>query len=205
MSDDEPRSGRPRDPGRDEAILNATRDLLGEVGYEQVTVRAIAQRAGAGLATLYRRWPTKEELVVDAIATLPVPAAQGPPKPDADPIESIVELVTGLLDVLQGRRRELVPTIVGQLPRNPALAEALRARVVLPRLGAVADLLGRLPSVDAGRVGHAAELIPASLFFQVLVLGRHLTVDDVRRIVETAIIAAGPLTSAGGAGDHGGG
>jgi AcrR family transcriptional regulator len=185
---DETRSGRPRDPSRDEAILGAARDLLGEVGYEQVTVRAIAQRAGAGLATLYRRWPTKEDLVVDAIASMP--ELPDLPDPAADPVEGLVELVSGLLDVLQGRRRELIPTVIGQLPRNPALAEALRDRVVLPRLAAVSERLAAVPGVDPGRVGAAAELVPASVVFQVLVLGRRLTDDDVRRVVETAISAA---------------
>lgn len=188
MTDDEPRPGRPRDPGRDEAILDATRDLLGEVGYERTTVRAIAQRAGAGLATLYRRWPTKEDLVVDAVASLPV--LPGPPEPGTDPVEHLVEVVSGLVEMLQGRRRELIPTLIGQLPRNPALAEALRARVVLPRLGVVTERLGAVPGVDPDRVVHAAELIPASLFFQVLVLGRRVTEGDVRVAIDTAIAAA---------------
>jgi AcrR family transcriptional regulator len=191
VRDDETRSGRPRDPSRDEAILGATRDLLGEVGYEQVTVRAIAQRAGAGLATLYRRWPTKEELVVDAVASMPeLPELPDQPGPGSDPVEVLVELVSGLVDLLQGRRRELIPTVVGQLPRNPALAEALRDRVVLPRLAAVSERLAAVPGVDPGRVGAAAELVPASVFFQVLILGRHLTDGDVRRVVDAAVSAA---------------
>ena len=190
MSDDETRSGRPRDPSRDEAILGATRDLLGEVGYEQVTVRAIAQRAGAGLATLYRRWPNKDELVVDAIASMP--ELPDLPDPGADPVESLVELVSGLLELLQGPRRELVPTLIGQLPRNPALADALRDRVIQPRLTAISERLAAVPGVEPGRVAGAAELVPASVVFQVLVLGRRLTDDDVRRVVETAVAAARP-------------
>jgi AcrR family transcriptional regulator len=188
VSIDETRSGRPRDPSRDEAILGAARDLLGEVGYEQVTVRAIAQRAGAGLATLYRRWPTKEELVVDAIATLP--ELPDMPDPRTDPVAGLVELVTGLVELLQGPHRELIPSLIGQLPRNPALAEALRDRIVLPRLAAVSERLAAVPGVDRERVGTAAELVPASVVFQVLVLGRQLTDDDVRRVVDTAVKAA---------------
>lgn len=184
----EGRAGRPRDPGRDAAILTATLDLLGEVGYEQVTVRAIAQRAGAGLATLYRRWPTKEDLVVDAVQSfkeLPDLA-----DPTADPVDNLVELVSALLEVLQGPRRGLLPNLLGQLPHNPTLAEALRARVVLPRLAAVTEQLAAVPGVDADRLLSAAELIPASLFFQVLVLGRTLGEGDVRHAVALAIDAA---------------
>ncbi|HEX6421987.1 MAG TPA: TetR/AcrR family transcriptional regulator [Acidimicrobiales bacterium] len=185
---DETRSGRPRDPGRDAAILTATLDLLGEVGYEQVTVRAIAQRAGAGLATLYRRWPTKEELVVDAISHAPdMPELRAP---GPDPVENLVALASGLLEVLQGARRALVPTLVGQLPHNPALGELLRGRIVLPRLAAVTEQLRAVAAVRPERVAAAAELIPASLFFQTLVLGRQLSVADVRATVECAVAEA---------------
>lgn len=190
MTEDETRPGRPRDPGRDAAILAATLDLLGEVGYERVTVRAIAQRAGAGLATLYRRWSTKEELVIDAVLSF----EDVPPVPDpgtaADPVGVLVELVGGLVNVLQGPRRGLVPNLVGQLPDNPALAEVLRSRVVLPRLDAVATQLGRVPGSRPELLDEAAELVPASAFFQVMVLGRHLSAPDVRRIVDRAVAVA---------------
>jgi AcrR family transcriptional regulator len=187
---DETRPGRPRDPTRDEAILDATLELLGEVGYEQVTVRAIAQRAGVGLATLYRRWPTKEELVVDAIACMPEFPDMPGFDPGSDPVEGVVELVSGLLEVLQGPRRELIPTLIGQLPRNPVLADTMRDRVVLPRLAAVTEFLAAVPGVDPDRVRRAAELIPASLYFQVLVLGRRLDDRDARQAVETAVEVA---------------
>jgi AcrR family transcriptional regulator len=188
MPDTETRTGRPRDPGRDEAILNATLDLLGEAGYERVTVRAIAQRAGAGLATLYRRWPTKEELVVDAVDNF----RELPKPPDLtdDPVENIVGLVSALLDVLQGPRRGLIPALVGQLPHNPLLAETLRSRVILPALAAVTQQLRAVPEVDPDRAQAAAEMIPGALMFQVLLLGRTLSTADVRHIVDRAIRTA---------------
>lgn len=188
VSDDEPRVGRPRDPSREAAILAATLDLLGEVGYEQVTVRAIAQRAGAGLATLYRRWDSKEELVVDAVSNYrdftPEPA------PDEEPVETLVRLVSGLLDILQGTHRGLIPNLIGQMPRNPELAEELRSRVIFPRIEAVVERLGSIPGVDPERVAAAAESIPSSLFFQVLALGRKVPESEVRRLVGSAIAAA---------------
>lgn len=60
--------GRPVDKSRDLAILRAALELIAEYGYESVTIEAIAQRAGAGKATLYRRWKSKPQLVADAIA-----------------------------------------------------------------------------------------------------------------------------------------
>ena len=63
--------GRPRDPAREAAILDAVLALVSEVGYERLSVEAVAQRAGASKATLYRRWANKRELVVAAVKAGP--------------------------------------------------------------------------------------------------------------------------------------
>ena len=69
--------GRPRDLRADRDILVAARELLGEVGFEQLTVTDVAARAGVGRPTVYRRYPTKEALVAAAVEELradaPVP------------------------------------------------------------------------------------------------------------------------------------
>jgi AcrR family transcriptional regulator len=59
--------GRPRSPQVDQAILAATLDELAEVGYEAMSIEGIAARAGVGKTTIYRRWPSKEALVLAAI------------------------------------------------------------------------------------------------------------------------------------------
>src|SRR6187402_3084695 len=68
--DDSPRLGRKRDHTRDPAILDAALDVLAEAGYDGMTVDMVAARAKAGKATLYRRWPSKSELVLDALACM---------------------------------------------------------------------------------------------------------------------------------------
>ncbi len=60
-------SGRPRDPRIDAEVLAATRDMLVEVGWDQLSLRAIATRAGVSRAALSRRWPSKAHLVLDSI------------------------------------------------------------------------------------------------------------------------------------------
>ena len=60
-------TGRPRDPRIDDAALEATIDLLEEVGYLQLTISAIADRAGTNKPAIYRRWPTKAHLVHEAV------------------------------------------------------------------------------------------------------------------------------------------
>jgi AcrR family transcriptional regulator len=59
--------GRPRDEARERAILDATLKLVAEVGVDRLTMDAVAQRAHASKATIYRRWAGKQELVVDAM------------------------------------------------------------------------------------------------------------------------------------------
>jgi AcrR family transcriptional regulator len=62
-----PARGRPRDPRCDAAIADAAIELVAELGYERTSVEAIAQRAGVSKPTIYRRWPGKRELIVDAL------------------------------------------------------------------------------------------------------------------------------------------
>jgi AcrR family transcriptional regulator len=62
----EPVRGRPRDPRTDEAIMTATRRLLTDVGYDQVSMDSIARAAGVSRPTIYRRWPSKAHVVFEA-------------------------------------------------------------------------------------------------------------------------------------------
>ena len=59
--------GRPRDETREAAILEATLAVLSDVGYDRLTIDAVATKAKASKATVYRRWPNKAALVVDAL------------------------------------------------------------------------------------------------------------------------------------------
>src|SRR5829696_5897059 len=77
-----------------QAILTATADLLGEVGYTKLTVEAIAARAGVGKQTIYRWWPDKGALVLDAYLAL-VGADQDLEFPDSGDLEADLRLVLG--------------------------------------------------------------------------------------------------------------
>lgn len=68
-ADEAPRRGRPRSKGVDESILLATLELAGEVGIKGMSMDELAQRAGVSKATIYRRWPSKEILVLQALQT----------------------------------------------------------------------------------------------------------------------------------------
>ena len=65
-----PKLGRKRDHTRDPEILDAALEVLAETGYDGMTIDMVAARAKAGKATLYRRWSSKGELVIDAVACM---------------------------------------------------------------------------------------------------------------------------------------
>src|SRR4051812_26383711 len=70
LVDAQPKLGRKRDHSRDAEILDAALDVLAETGYDGMTIDMVAARAKAGKATLYRRWASKPELVLDAVACM---------------------------------------------------------------------------------------------------------------------------------------
>jgi len=93
-----PAVGRPRNPAKDVAVLQATRDLLVEAGYQGTTVVAIARRAEVGAPTIYRRWATKEALVEDAAFGHEQPAPL--PEPTGDLRADLHAWVSTFLDFL---------------------------------------------------------------------------------------------------------
>jgi AcrR family transcriptional regulator len=124
------RLGRPRDPSRDVAILRATLDLLAESGYGAVTMEAVAARAGVGKATLYRRYPGKEQLVVDALASLAEPVR---PADGAGVRDQLVALLEGMRRRSGSLAGRIWPRLVSEAVDNPELMHRYRRQVIEPR------------------------------------------------------------------------
>ena len=90
--------GRPRDASRDEAILTATVALLRRRGYPGLTIEGVASEAGVGRPTIYRRWASREALVLDAAATL-VPQ---PDVPDTGSVrDDLIALMHGAFEAAE--------------------------------------------------------------------------------------------------------
>jgi AcrR family transcriptional regulator len=118
--------GRPRDKRIDGAVLRATVDLLGETGYADLTVDAIARRAGTSKPAIYRRWPGKAHLVHEAV--FPVGAATELPDTGSLP-DDIREMVRRTAAVLTTpAARAALPGLVGEMAADPALHSALLER-----------------------------------------------------------------------------
>jgi AcrR family transcriptional regulator len=181
--------GRPLDRSRDVAILAATLEVLSECGYDRLTMDMVAARARAGKAALYRRWSSKAELVVDALAlkhsTLP--------EPDTGTLLGDLEVV---LEHGQFRRQDYFGTsIIAGLAtacgRDPQLARALHDRFLETGYRLLRLILER--AVDRGEVPRerdlefVIEIIPALFFSRVLTSGKPPDKAFTHRIIHEVI------------------
>jgi len=121
-------AGRPRDPACDEAILRATLDAFEANGYAGVSIEGVATRAGVGKATVYRRFDTKADLVVEAIKRgMQVEDVL----PDTGDVRAdLVAMMRPLMHHLRGTHGKLLITFAAERVRNPDLAEAFDRSVV---------------------------------------------------------------------------
>lgn len=133
--------GRPRDPELDQFILQATLDLLGDVGYSGLSMEAIAHRAGVGKTTIYRRYRHKEELIAVAIEyhrpELVVPDT-GAIRTDLDLMhQHFVETDLSPLG------RQTLAMIISLASTSPQFAEIYWQKYMLPRRQAVSVIFDR--------------------------------------------------------------
>jgi AcrR family transcriptional regulator len=115
-------AGRPRSEIAHQAILDATLALLAEVGFSSLTVEGVAQRAGVGKATIYRRWPSKLPLVVEAFGELPAFADV-----DTGTLEGDLKamLTQYLRSFLSTPLATVYPSLAAERRHNPELGELL--------------------------------------------------------------------------------
>jgi AcrR family transcriptional regulator len=113
-------AGRPRSEEAHQAILDATLELLVEVGFSALTVEGVAGRAGVGKATIYRRWPSKLPLVVEAFGRLP-----GFEDVDTgDLADDLKQMLRGYLQLFNATPLATVlPSLAGERAHNPELSE----------------------------------------------------------------------------------
>ncbi|AWK11056.1 TetR family transcriptional regulator [Streptomyces spongiicola] len=193
------RRGRPRDAARDRALLDATLAVLVESGFGGLTTAAVATRAGVSTATLYRRWSSKEELVVAAAATCTEPHEP----PATGTLEGDLRVV--LRDkaaAMTGEGGRLMRALVGEAAHNTALAQALTAAVLEPAYRRVADVVrsaverGEIPPVeDLGLLGDVVLGPVMSSFFFTSRLPEHIGPAAAReradRLLPFALSAVG--------------
>ncbi|MDP9453524.1 MAG: TetR/AcrR family transcriptional regulator [Actinomycetota bacterium] len=185
------RPGRPRDPGLDAAILAATVALLCEQGFTGTSVEAVAERAGVSKATIYRRWPTREDLLLAAGSEM----GPCPSDPDTGDLrEDLLVLLGGLVTTMRDSPiGGLLPATVDEAARNPELRTRLDA-YIQARRGPVRAALDR--AGDRGELrqgldhGLLADLLAGPVFTRLLVTGGALEEDLPERIVDLVLSGA---------------
>ena len=111
--------GRPRSKRSEEAIIRATTFLLADERYADITVSKVAARARASKSTIYRRWPTKEHLVIEAFNRWPALTAHD----RGDVMSDLLGLYRQFLRILhKPPSNAIMPTLVAERAHNPALA-----------------------------------------------------------------------------------
>lgn len=119
-----------------DAVVAAVLEELAEAGYGALTMESVARRAGASKATLYRRWGAKQEMVLDAVASVSQPPESSG---DATDVRSaIVEILTGVAAWLGDPMiRRILPDLLAEGLRSEAMGRALTTHIGEPRRSAV--------------------------------------------------------------------
>src|SRR3954452_17423589 len=124
------------------AILRATRELLDRRGFQRLTIEGIAARAGVGKATIYRWWPSKAAVVMDAVleaarGRIPFPDTGSAREDLRGQIASVIELYT---HTKTGRG---IRALIAESQHDPSLADALRDRFIASRRAEAATVFDR--------------------------------------------------------------
>jgi AcrR family transcriptional regulator len=176
--------------GRDVAICDATLALLLEVGYDRMSMDAIAARAHASKATIYRRWPGKQELVVDAVR------ARGVGLTVAEDTGSLRgDLVATYRSAVHGSATEdadLIAGVLRAMRTTPELADCVRSQVIESKcdvsrvIVARAVTRGELPAETDPLILH--EVASALWFHRVLVVGGPVDDAFIAHVVDDVLM-----------------
>lgn len=172
---DQPRKpGRPRSAKVDQAILAAALQELAEVGYEAMSIEGVAERAGVGKTTIYRRWPSKEALVMGAIHLI---QAEAPIIDTGNLRTDLLMMVSNALELGKSNPlfQKLVFRAATELATKPAMLQGLLTQIVPSRFHNFGEMIERAkargevrPELDTDV---ALGLIAGPIFYQWLLGG----------------------------------
>jgi len=166
------RPGRPRSEQAEQAIIEATLDLFAEQGFEGVCVEAVAARAGVGKATIYRRWPNKEELLLAALGSMKSPL----PEPTGSVREDLVAQLTVMCaDKADPRKARRYALLLGEGQKYPRLIARYKENVVGPRHDAMRAVIRH--GIAAGKLRPDTDVEIALLALTGAVLAKEKSAD----------------------------
>jgi AcrR family transcriptional regulator len=178
--------GRPRSESAHRAILAAANRLLEQIGFHDLSVEAIAAEAGVSKATIYRWWPNKAAVVMDAFLAATGPQLSFPP--DLPARESVRAQMRTLVDVFNAGAGRTVAALLGEAQADPDLAEAFRARWIANRRTIAREILAH--GIATGELRPDCDLEVAldslygPLYFRLLVGHLPLTKPFVDQLID---------------------
>lgn len=185
------RRGRRRDPSRDAVILDAALDVLSESGYAGMTTDVVAARAGVGKATMYRRWASKADLALDAVARLNAQSADFADLPDTGSLAGDLHAVLGSgTEADDDRRLRIMVGLTPMLAEDARLAEAISE----PWTTANTVFLRR--AIDRGEIAAdidvetLAALIPTLATFRACIQRQPIPPEYIAKLIETVLLPA---------------
>jgi len=197
--------GRKRDHSRDPEILQAAIDVLAETGYDRMTIEMVATRAKAGKATLYRRWASKSDLVIDAVACMK--AAPGPGStaslPDTGTLRGdLVAMIRPHSIQDNEKKLKVMAGIVSLLAHSPELAAAVNTAIVEPRVEINRRLLQR--AIDRGEIAADVDveglalISPSMVAYRTLIMKQPVDRAFLLGLIDGVVLPAVGLRAPGG-------
>ena len=186
--------GRPRDERADKAILSATLELMAESGVHDLRVDDVASRAGVGKATIYRRYRSKDELIMAAVAGLVSEITV----PDTGETRAdLLALMQGAVRVYRGSvEAGVMPNLVEAMSRDAELARLVRERFLTGRRAALQAVLER--GIERGDlradldVDLALDVLGGPLFYRLLITGGPIDEQLAEGVVELILRGFAP-------------
>lgn len=171
-------SGRPRSAASEQAILAAAWRLLQQGHVKDVSIEAIARKAGVGKTTIYRWWPSKAAVIVDAFLAKFTPKGAFPETASAS--EAIAQQMAVVVDVFRGESGRIVAEIIAEGQSDPVALESFCDRFLQPRRQAAQTVIERgiqsgefAPDLDLDVV---IDILYGPIYYRLLV--KHQPLDD---------------------------
>ncbi|MEO9324834.1 TetR/AcrR family transcriptional regulator [Nocardioides sp. C4-1] len=183
---------RPRVEGdREQEILDATLDVLADLGYDRLTMDAVAQAARASKATLYRRWSTKSALVIDSLCSMKEPHEV----PDTGSLRGdLVDMFCGMGGLTDERQMAVLGSVITAIGRDADFAQAFREQFIGPKASMSNVVWER--AISRGEVSDDVDLdvvvpaLPGIVLHRMFLLGEEPTTEFIEQVIDQIILPA---------------
>lgn len=187
--------GRKRDHSLDSAMLRAALEVLAECGYEGMTMNAVADKAKVGKAALYRRWPSKENLVLDAVTQMKRSQVDSDQLPDTGSLRG--DLLALVKPQSQGEsefRLKVMAGLSSMIIAHQELADAGTAAIVSPWADAYFELIDRAAQRGEAHLSAdiqtVSQIVPSMMAFRSIVLRKPFDLEYLISLVDGVLLPA---------------